>query len=163
MIFGKCTDCTGAEKLHAQTRELIGRTKTKIYFQGTIQQRCTRILAALRTIKLDQTKVGNHTKPLKYSEKKVFRTSLEQMFKHMTTDLSVKLMTQQIDVCTQNARLLPDGCCFLSDKGNEILFRIIISLPLTMITGLDRAGQCLGLPGHQTSHQWTSYGTTLKP
>ena len=70
MIFGKCTDCTGAEKLHAQTRELIGRTKTKIYFQGTIQQRCTRILAALRTIKLDQTKVGNHTKPLKYSEKK---------------------------------------------------------------------------------------------
>lgn len=55
----------------------------------------------------------------------------------MTTDLSVKLMTQKTDVCAQNARLLPDGCCFLSDKVNEILFRINISLPLTMITGLD--------------------------
>jgi len=68
VVFGKCTDCTGAEKLHAQTCELIGRTKTKIYFQGTIRQRC--ILAALRTIKLDQTKAGNQAKPLKYSEKK---------------------------------------------------------------------------------------------
>jgi len=28
--------------------------------------------------------------------------------------------------------------------------------PLTMITGLDRVGQWLGLPGHQTSYQWTS-------
>lgn len=57
MVFGKCTDCTDAEKLHAQNGELIGRTKTKIHFQGTIRQRC--IFAALWTIKLDQTKVGN--------------------------------------------------------------------------------------------------------
>ena len=28
-----------------------------------------------------------------------------------------------------------------------------ISQPLTTITGLDEAGQWLGLPGHQTSHQ----------
>jgi len=36
--------------------------------------------------------------------------------------------------------------------------------PLTVITGLDRVGQWLGLPGHQTSYQWTSsYGATLEP
>jgi hypothetical protein len=36
--------------------------------------------------------------------------------------------------------------------------------PLTVITGLHRVGQWLGLPGHQTSYQWTSsYGATLKP
>jgi len=39
-----------------------------------------------------------------------------------------------------------------------------ISPPLTTVTGLDRAGQWLGLPGHQTSHQGTSsYGAILKP
>jgi hypothetical protein len=44
------------------------------------------------------------------------------------------------------------------------LFRINISPPLTTITGLDGAGQRLGLSGHRNSHQWTSsYGTTLKP
>jgi len=87
---------------------VLGRTKTKIYFQGTIWQR--RILAALRTIRLDQTKVGNQAKPLKYCEKKVvFRTSLEQMFKHMTSDLSVKLMTQQRLMCV----LKMPGCCLM--------------------------------------------------
>ena len=56
------------------------------------------------------------------------------------------------------------GCCYLSSEGNTILFRINISLPLKMIAGLDRADQCIGLPGHQTSHQKTSsYGATLKP
>jgi len=59
----------------------------------------------------------------------------------------------------KNARLLLAHC-----KGNEILFRINISLPRTTIAGLDGAGQCFGLPGNQTSHQWTSsYGATLKP
>ena len=39
-----------------------------------------------------------------------------------------------------------------------------ISSPLTMITGLDRDGLWLGLPGHQTSHQYTSSCViTLKP
>jgi len=37
-------------------REVIGGTKTKIYCQGTMCQRC--ILAALWTIKLGLTKVG---------------------------------------------------------------------------------------------------------
>jgi len=55
-------------------------------------------------------------------------------------------------------------CCCLKDKGNETLFSINIPLPLTTITGLDRADHWLGLPRHQTSHQWTSsYGATLKP
>jgi hypothetical protein len=55
-------------------------------------------------------------------------------------------------------------CCCLNNKGNEILFRINIPPPLTTIAGLVGAGHCLGLPCHQTSHQWTSsYGATLKP
>jgi hypothetical protein len=33
------------------------------------------------------TKVGNQAKPLKYSEKVVFLTNLEQMFKRTATDL----------------------------------------------------------------------------
>ena len=119
----------------------------------------------LWTVKLGLTKVGNQAKPLKYSEKKVvFHTSLEQMFKRMTTDPSVKLTTEKrLMFVLKNARLLLDDCCYLSDKGNEIIFRINISLPLTMIAGLDGAGQCLCLPVHQTSTQWTFYGTTLKP
>jgi len=111
--------------------------------------------------------VRNQAKPLKYSEKKVvFRTNLEQIFKHMTTILNIWLtMMQQALTCAlKNARLLPDVCCYLNDKGNEILFRINIFLPLVIITGLDGAGQWLGLPGHRTSHHWTSsYGATLKP
>jgi hypothetical protein len=32
-----------------------------------------------------------------------------------------------------------------------------------MIAGLDRVGQCLGLPGHQSKHQWTSsFGGHIK-
>jgi len=39
-----------------------------------------------------------------------------------------------------------------------------ISLPLTTIAGLDRAGLWLGLSGLRTSHQWTSYyEVTLNP
>ena len=39
-----------------------------------------------------------------------------------------------------------------------------ISLPLTAIFELDGTSKWLGLPGQQTSHQWTSsYGATLKP
>ena len=48
--------------------EVIGGTKTKLDFQGTICQRC--ILAVLQTVKLGLTKVGIQPKPLKYSEKK---------------------------------------------------------------------------------------------
>ena len=56
---------------------------------------------------------------------------------------------------------MPRYCC-LNNKGNEILFRIHITLPLTTITGLDGAGLWLGLPGHQNSQQWTStYGAIL--
>jgi len=56
------------------------------------------------------------------------------------------------------------SCCYLNDKGNEILFRINISPPLIMITRLDGVGHWFGLPGYRTSHHWTSsYGATLKP
>jgi len=58
------------EKLHAQTSCGDRRTNTKIYCQGTICRRC--ILAAVWTVKLGLTKVGNEVKPLKYSEKKLY-------------------------------------------------------------------------------------------
>ena len=95
----------------------------------------------------------------------VFCTNLEEMFKCTATILNTQLATQQRLTCKlKTARLLPDGCCCLNGKGNEILYRINISPPLTMIAGLYRVGQWLGLPGHHTSHQWTSsYGATLKP
>jgi len=83
----------------------------------------------------------------------------------MATDLDTwpTMMQQRLMCVLKNARLLPDGCCCLSDKGNKILFRINFSLPLAMIAGLVGAGQWLSLPGHQTSHQWTSsHGATLK-
>jgi hypothetical protein len=54
------------------------------------------------------------------------------------------------------------SCCCLNNKGNKIIFRINISLPLTMIAGLEVAGQWLGLQRHRTSHQWTSYEATFK-
>jgi hypothetical protein len=76
------------------------------------------------------------------------------MFKRAATDLDTQpTTTQQRQTCAlKNARLLPDDSCGLSDKANEILFRNNISISLTTIAGLD-------IPGHRTSHQWT----TVKP
>ena len=101
-----------------------------------------------------------------FCKKVAFRTNLEQIFKRAATDLDAHATTtqQRLTCGLKNSRLLPDGCCSLSDKGNEILFIINVSPTLTMIAGLDRAGQWLGLPGNRTSHQWTiSDGATLKP
>ena len=89
-------------------------------------------------------------------KKFVFHTSLEQMFRHMATDLSTEptTMQQRLMCALKSAKLLPDGYCYLSDKGNEFLFGIIW-LPLTTINGLD----VVGLPGHRTLFS----GATLKP
>jgi hypothetical protein len=95
-----------------------------------------------------------------------YRANLEQMFKRMATDLDIQLTTthQRLAFELKNFSLLPDGCCCLNDKGNEILFKINISPPLATIAGLDGADHWLGLPCHRTSHKWTSsYGATLKP
>ena len=137
------------EKLHAQTSWGDGGTKTKIYCQGTI---CWRVSLQHYWRSNLVWQVENQAKPLKYSKKCCnsyqFRVDV-QTYGHRpwyTAD--------------NNAT----GCCYLSSEGNTILFRINISLPLKMIAGLDRADQCIGLPGHQTSHQKTSsYGATLKP
>jgi hypothetical protein len=56
-------------------------------------------------------------------------------------------MQQRQTRAIKNARLLLDGCPFLNNMGNEILFRINISQPLTM-AGLQRVDLQLGLPGH---------------
>ena len=88
------------------------------------------------------------------------------MFKCTATDINTQptVTQQRLTFAVKNARLLPNGCCCLSDKGNEILFRINISPPLTTVAGFDGVGQLLDLPGHWTSHQWTSsYGAILKP
>jgi hypothetical protein len=66
--------------------------------------------------------------------------------------------------CSKDWRdsIMPSCCCF-NDMGNKILFRLNISLPLTKTASLDRVGLWHGLPGHRTSHQWTSsYWVTLK-
>jgi len=73
------------------------------------------------------SKVGNQAKPLKYCKKKFscISTNLEQVFKRMASDLNTQPMTQQRPMCALKvARLLPDGCCYLSNTGNKILFRI---------------------------------------
>jgi hypothetical protein len=81
--------------------------------------------------------------------KVVFCTNLEQMLKRKATDLDTQPTTKQQQQQQQqrltcgviNGRLLPDDWCCLSDKGNEIVFRINISPPLTTIAGLDGTGQ----------------------
>jgi len=66
----------------------------------------------------------------------------------------VQTMKQQRLMCAlKNARLLLEVCCCL--KGSEIHFRINI-LPQLTTAGLNGEGPWLGLPGHRTSHQWTS-------
>jgi hypothetical protein len=72
------------------------------------------------------TKGGNQEKALKHSDKVVFLTNLEQMLKHMATDLNTKLTTmQQRLLCAlKDTRLVPDFCCCLNDGGSKILFRI---------------------------------------
>ena len=65
------------------------------------------------------------------------------MFKRKATDRDTQPKTTQWrrTIALKIARLLPDGCCCccLSDKGNEILFRIF-SPPVTTIAGLDGCG-----------------------
>jgi len=96
-------------KLH----EGIGGTKTKIYCQGTVFRRC--ILTVLWTIKLGLTKVGNQAKLLKYSEKVVFCTNLEHMFKHTVTILDTWLTTMQQRLtfvqCACQLFLIPVEAC----------------------------------------------------
>ena len=87
------------------------------------------------------------------------------MFKRLTTNRNTQEKTtqQRLTWALKNAGLLPDRCCCLGDKGNDILFRMNISQPHTTVTGLDGAGQWVGPPGHRTSHQLTSsYWATLK-
>ena len=48
------------------------------------------------------------------------------MFKRTATDLDTQLTTTQhrLTCALKNARLLPDGCCYLNNTGNKILFKI---------------------------------------
>ena len=71
-----------------------------------------------------------------------FVTSSEQMFNRTVTDLDTQpTTTHQRMTCTcKSARLLPDGCCCLSDKGNEILFKINLSPPLNKNRWTGRGG-----------------------
>ena len=118
----------------------MGRTNKKIYCQGNICWRC--VLAAHWIVKLGLIKFGDQAKPLNYSEKVVFPTNLQQMFKRTDTERDTqRRKKQQADVCAKNAKLLCDGCCCLNEKGIEILFRINIPPPLTAMVGLDGAGQ----------------------
>ena len=69
--------------------------------------------------------------------------------------------------CWRKSCSQPAETCGSSMMGLQLTLHVRsenISPPLTTIAGNDRAGQWLGLPCHQTSHQCTSsYGDTLKP
>jgi hypothetical protein len=87
------------------------------------------------------------------------------MFKRTATDFDVQLTTmqQRLTRAFKNATLLPDGWCCSNSMGNEILFRINILQSLATIAGLYWAALWLDLPGHRTSHKWTSsYGASHK-
>jgi hypothetical protein len=143
---------------------VTGGSKTKIYIQATVCRRC--VLAVLRTVRLGLYEVGNQANPLTFREKKiVFHNNLEQRFKRKAIDLDIdQTTTQDSEVYPKNARLLPDSCCCLSKKRNEILVRINISPPLTTMAGLAEEGQWLSLLGHRNSNrEASSFGATLKP
>jgi len=81
------------------------------------------VLAALRIVKLGLTKYGNQTKTLKFSEKKScvsyqFRADV-QTYGHRPRFTTNNAAAEAV-LCAQKARLLPDGCYCLNDKGNEI-------------------------------------------
>jgi hypothetical protein len=85
------------------------------------------MLAAVRTVKLGLTKVGNQAKPLKHSGKKSrilyqFRADV-QMYGHrhrFTADNDAA----ETNMCAQKCHVLPDGSCCLNDIGNKILFTV---------------------------------------
>jgi hypothetical protein len=122
-VYNMCIQ--DAEKSIPKLHEVIGGTKTKIYCNGTICQRC--VLTALRTIKLCLTKVGNQAKPMKYfggggcisyqirADVKTYGDQPWYRADNNAADVACAL---------KNARLLSDGCCFLNNTGNKILFRI---------------------------------------
>jgi len=107
---------------------------------------------------------SSETTEVFWKKKVIFCTDLEQMFNRTATDLDTLLTTAQhrLPFEFKSTGLQPDGCCCLRNRGNMILFRIGISPPLTTMVRWDGTGQWLGLPGHRTSHKWTSsYATTL--
>ena len=102
-----------------------GGPKQRLTVQGTIRRKY--VLAALWTVKLGLTKVGNQAKPLKCPGKKVvLHTNLEKTFKRTATNLDRHPTTMQLRLtCVlKNSRLLPHGCCCFNDTGNKILFGI---------------------------------------
>jgi hypothetical protein len=110
------------EKLHPKLREVIGRTKTQIYCQGTIYRKC--VLAALWTVKLGLTKVGNQAKPLKYSIKKncipyQFRADV-QMYGHQP-QYTADNDAAETDTCTVRMSNLSHTSCRLQLKiGHQV-------------------------------------------
>ena len=97
-----------------QNKDLL--SKKYIY----ICRRC--VLAALRTVRLGLTKIGNQPIPLKYSEKKkiVFRTNLKQMFKVRPP---TSKHTRQRRIGDWRMRSKMPGYC-LNNTCNKIGFRI---------------------------------------
>ena len=99
-------------------RELIERTKTNIYCQGTVCWR--RVLAALQTVKLGLTGWKSSETAEVFRRKVVFRTNLEQVFERTVADLDTQPTTTQrrLKCALKNAKLLPDGRCCLNDTDN---------------------------------------------
>jgi ribosomal protein S18 len=92
---------------------VIEGTEAKIHRQATIRRMCDLVVPL--TIKVGLTAVGNKVKPLKYSEKTIFFTNVQQISERTPTDLSTKpTKTQQrVTRAFKNARFQSDGLLLL--------------------------------------------------
>jgi len=86
---------------------------------------------------LDLTKVANQAKPLQCSGKNVFRNKFGadvQTYGHRPRYTAIN------DAADRRVRSKMPGCCYVSDKGTEILFRINILPPLNKDRWTGRGG-----------------------
>jgi len=91
-----------------------------MYCHGTKYRIC--VLAALRTVKLGLTKVGNEAYPLQYSKNKGF---ISYQFRvDVKTYGHRPRYTADNDAAETRVRSKISGCCCPNNTGNKILFRI---------------------------------------
>jgi hypothetical protein len=103
----------------------------------TVKQLCrTCVLAVPQTTKVGLTKVGNQAKPLTYSEKKVVFLTNYSRCSNIQPPTSYKADNNAAEIYIHSQKCQVTawwGCCHLKDMGSKILFRINISLPLTLL------------------------------
>ena len=136
-ISNRDLNIENAEKLHAHTSWCGSGEQNNDLLSRNCMSEMRPGSATDRQIGSDYGWKSRKTTEVFWKKKVAFRTNLEQMFKRAATDLDTQSTTtqQRMTCALKNSRLLPDGCCGLNDKGNEIFFRINVLPPLTMISG----------------------------